>query len=136
MARKAAALIRDTVEPEYRKFADYYSKDYKPKCRASVGISATPQGRDYYALQVRIHTTTTLTPDAKTLLAVVNEALGRGPLPPAEGRLITTPALNVLAIIVVNVLTARQERRRAQAVAPDEATVDQPLIGRTFSCPT
>ena len=64
MKARAATLIRDTVEPEYRKFADYYLKDYKPKCRATVGISATPQGRDYYALQVRIHTTTDLTPDA------------------------------------------------------------------------
>ena len=64
MKARAAALIRETVEPEYRKFADYYLKDYKPNCRATVGISATPQGRDYYALQVRIHTTTDLTPDA------------------------------------------------------------------------
>ncbi|UVO54943.1 DUF885 family protein [Sphingomonas sp. SUN039] len=64
MKARAATLIRDTVEPEYRKFAEYYAKDYKPKCRATVGISATPQGEAYYALQVRIHTTTNLTPDA------------------------------------------------------------------------
>lgn len=63
MKARAATLIQGTVEPEYRKFADYYAKDYKPKCRASVGIAATPQGAAYYALQVRIHTTTTLTPD-------------------------------------------------------------------------
>ena len=63
MKAHAASLIRDTVEPEYRKFADYYLKDYKPHCRTSVGISETPGGRDYYALQVRIHTTTMLTPD-------------------------------------------------------------------------
>lgn len=64
MKARAATLIRNTVEPEYGKFADYYAREYKPKCRTSVGISATPQGRDYYALQVRIHTTTALTPDA------------------------------------------------------------------------
>ncbi len=64
MKARAAALIRGTVEPEYRKFADYYAKDYKPNCRATVGISATPQGSAYYALQVRVHTTTALTPDA------------------------------------------------------------------------
>ena len=64
MKARAATLIRDTVEPEYRKFADYYAREYKPKCRATVGISATPQGAAYYALQVRVHTTTDLTPDA------------------------------------------------------------------------
>jgi uncharacterized protein (DUF885 family) len=60
MKARAGALIRDTVEPEYRAFADYYVKDYKPQCRKTVGISATPQGADYYALQVRVHTTTAL----------------------------------------------------------------------------
>jgi uncharacterized protein (DUF885 family) len=64
MKARAAALIRDTVEPEYRSFADYYAKDYKPKCRQPVGIGATPQGAAYYALQVRSHTTTGLSPDA------------------------------------------------------------------------
>ncbi len=61
---RAKTLIRDTVEPEYRKFAEYYLTSYKPRCRASVGASALPQGREWYALQVRIHTTTSMTPDA------------------------------------------------------------------------
>jgi uncharacterized protein (DUF885 family) len=64
MKARAATLIRDTVEPEYRSFADYYAKDYKSKCRQPVGIGATPQGAAYYALQVRSHTTTGLSPDA------------------------------------------------------------------------
>ena len=78
MKARAATLIRDTVEPEYRRFADYYLKDYKPKCRATVGISATPQGRDYYALQVRIHTTTDLTPDAIHQIGLSEVARIRG----------------------------------------------------------
>jgi uncharacterized protein (DUF885 family) len=61
MGARAADLITNTVEPEYRKFADYYVRDYKPKCRATVGASDLPRGRDYYALQIRIHTTTSLT---------------------------------------------------------------------------
>ncbi len=64
MKARAATLIRNTVEPEYRAFADYYLRDYKPKCRATVGIAAQPQGAAYYALQVRVHTTTGQTPDA------------------------------------------------------------------------
>ncbi|MFM9977128.1 MAG: DUF885 domain-containing protein [Sphingomonadaceae bacterium] len=64
MQARAATLIRDTVEPEYRAFADYYAKDYKPKCRAAVGIGATPQGAQYYQLQIRSHTTTAMTAEA------------------------------------------------------------------------
>ena len=64
MKRRAAALIKDSVEPEYRKFAEYYARDYKPKCRATVGASDLPQGRDYYAQQIRVHTTTDMSADA------------------------------------------------------------------------
>ncbi len=64
MKARATTLIRDTVEPEYRRFADFYAAEYKGKCRSTVGASDLPQGRDFYVLQARIHTTTTLTPDA------------------------------------------------------------------------
>jgi len=64
MKARAATLIQRTVEPEYRKFADYYTRDYKPKCRASVGASDLPQGPAFYALQVRSYTTTTLSAEA------------------------------------------------------------------------
>jgi uncharacterized protein (DUF885 family) len=64
MGARAADLITNTVEPEYTKFADYYTREYKPKCRTTVGASDLPQGRDYYAAQIRSHTTTDLTADA------------------------------------------------------------------------
>jgi uncharacterized protein (DUF885 family) len=64
MQARAKTLIQAVVEPEYRRFADYYAQDYKPKCRATVGAAALPGGAAWYALQVRVHTTTALTPDA------------------------------------------------------------------------
>ncbi len=64
MRAAAATLIKGTVEPEYRKFADYYVRDYKSKCRTTIGASDMPQGRDYYAQQIRVHTTTDLSADA------------------------------------------------------------------------
>ncbi len=60
---QAKALITGTVEPEYRRFADYYRQNYQPHCRPSVGASALPDGARYYAQQVRVHTTTAMTPD-------------------------------------------------------------------------
>ncbi len=64
MQGRARTLITGTVEPEYRTLSAYFAKDYLPRCRATVGASALPQGADWYRLQVRIHTTTDLTPDA------------------------------------------------------------------------
>ena len=63
MQARAKTLIVDVVQPEYRKFADYYTQDYAPKCRKTVGASAMPGGASWYALQARIHTTTGMTPD-------------------------------------------------------------------------
>ena len=40
-----------------------FGRDVLPKCLKATGVSAQPQGRDYYAYLVRYHTTTTQTPD-------------------------------------------------------------------------
>lgn len=63
MKARAVALIRDVLAPEYRTFADFYASEYKPKCRTSVGASAMPDGKAYYAQRAAWHTTTALTPD-------------------------------------------------------------------------
>lgn len=64
MKTRAAAIIIKAVEPEYRKFADYYARDYQPNCRQTIGASDLPQGREYYAAQIRSHTTTDMSADA------------------------------------------------------------------------
>ena len=64
MQGRATALIRDVLAPEYQKFADFYARDYKPKCRKTIGASTLPEGLAYYAFRARSHTTTDLTPDA------------------------------------------------------------------------
>jgi uncharacterized protein (DUF885 family) len=61
---RARNVITGKVNPAYQAFADLYDRDLKAKCRQSVGVSAMPQGADYYAFQVRQQTTTNLTPDA------------------------------------------------------------------------
>ena len=64
MKTRAATIITKSVEPEYRKFADYYARDYKPNCRKTIGASDLPEGREYYAAQIRTHTTTDMSADA------------------------------------------------------------------------
>ncbi len=61
---RAREVIGTKVNPSYQAFADLYDRDLKGKCRQTVGVSAMPQGAEYYAFQVRQQTTTNLTPDA------------------------------------------------------------------------
>ena len=60
---RAKTVITTKINPSYQAFADLYDRDLKAKCRHSVGVSAMPQGREYYAFQVRQQTTTNLTPE-------------------------------------------------------------------------
>ena len=64
MQGRARTLITGTLNPEYRRFADFYAREYAPRCRASVGASALPDGKAWYAYRARAMTTTDMTPDA------------------------------------------------------------------------
>jgi uncharacterized protein (DUF885 family) len=55
--------IGEQILPAYRKLADFIEKEYTPFARTTVGWSQLPEGRPWYALQVRVSTTTDLTPD-------------------------------------------------------------------------
>lgn len=63
MQARAKAVIRDVITPENKAFLAYYLTDYAPKCRKTVGASAMPNGRAWYAYRVGVMTTTDLTPD-------------------------------------------------------------------------
>jgi uncharacterized protein (DUF885 family) len=63
MQARAKTLISDTLNPEYRRFDQFYRTEYAPKCRKTVGASAMPGGADYYAFRARAETTTDLTPE-------------------------------------------------------------------------
>ena len=60
---RAAALVRDRINPSYQAFATLYDTQLASKCRQDVAVSSLPQGKDYYAYLVRLHTTTDRTPD-------------------------------------------------------------------------
>ena len=59
---RAKALIVNVLVPEYRKFDTYYVQDYAPHCRKTIGASTLPDGKAWYAFQVRLMTTTDKTP--------------------------------------------------------------------------
>jgi uncharacterized protein (DUF885 family) len=60
---RAKTLITGTLNPEYKRFYDFYRAEYAPKCRKTVGASAMPRGAEWYAFRTRAETTTDLTPE-------------------------------------------------------------------------
>ena len=60
---RARSVISGKINPAFQSWAEVYRSEIAGKCRQSVGISALPQGKDYYAFLVRQQTTTDLTPD-------------------------------------------------------------------------
>ncbi|MDE1887411.1 MAG: DUF885 domain-containing protein, partial [Gammaproteobacteria bacterium] len=59
----AKTAIADVVVPAYRKLQQYYDNDYLPHCRKTIAAEALPNGKAYYAYQVRQYTTTDMTPE-------------------------------------------------------------------------
>lgn len=59
----AKTAIADVVVSAYRKLQQYYDNDYLPHCRKTIAAEALPNGKAYYAFQVRQYTTTDMTPE-------------------------------------------------------------------------
>jgi len=59
----ARSAIRQTVLPAYRKLAAYFNDVYLPASRDTIGLSALPNGKEWYELRARQFTTTQMTPD-------------------------------------------------------------------------
>ncbi len=57
------ARIAEDVLPAYRRLRDFVRDEYLPRCRDTVGWSALPDGRAWYAFRVKEATTTDLAPD-------------------------------------------------------------------------
>lgn len=51
-------LIGERVIPAYRRLHEFVRDEYLPKCRASVGLGALPDGARWYAFLARAYTTT------------------------------------------------------------------------------
>jgi uncharacterized protein (DUF885 family) len=61
--RKAAAtILKEKVVPAYAKLHAFFVKKYLPNTRESIAISDLPDGKAWYAHNVRTTTTTSLTP--------------------------------------------------------------------------
>jgi len=60
LRREAISVIDADVLPAYRDFEDFLAFEYVPACPLTVGIGATPQGKELYKFLIRKFTTTNL----------------------------------------------------------------------------
>lgn len=58
------AAITQSVVPAYGTFLAFFTNEYRPRARASIGASELPDGRDYYRWLVRHFTTLDVSPDS------------------------------------------------------------------------
>lgn len=55
---KAAKIsINEIVVPQFKKIKKFFEKEYYPKTRTKIGISSTPNGKDYYQNRINYYTT-------------------------------------------------------------------------------
>ena len=58
------ALVREKMAPAHRRLLGFMRDTYLPASRATVGLSAIPGGKAWYAFEAKSSTTTDLTPEA------------------------------------------------------------------------
>jgi uncharacterized protein (DUF885 family) len=57
------AAVEQAVKPTQRKLVAFFERDYLPHARSRLGASSLPDGRAWYAFEVRRSTTTNMKPD-------------------------------------------------------------------------
>jgi uncharacterized protein (DUF885 family) len=62
LAAAARDTVRDGVVPAYRRFKDFFVKEYLPASFDQVGVWQMPDGDEFYAYRARLFTTTSMTP--------------------------------------------------------------------------
>jgi uncharacterized protein (DUF885 family) len=60
---EGVAAVEQAVKPAQRKLVSFFEHDYVPHARTQLGASSLPDGRAWYAFQVRRSTTTDMKPD-------------------------------------------------------------------------
>ncbi|MBV8520181.1 MAG: DUF885 domain-containing protein [Acidobacteria bacterium] len=63
LQKEAATVLRNDVLPAIQRLHKFWADEYFPKTRESIALSSIPQGKEWYAYQIRTQTTTKLSAD-------------------------------------------------------------------------
>ncbi len=58
----AISIYTNSIKPSYQKLHTFFSEEYLPKTRETLALSELPNGKEWYAFNIRQTTTTNLTP--------------------------------------------------------------------------
>ena len=72
------SAIEQRLQPAMAKLVKFIETEYLPACRSSAGIDALPNGKNWYAFNVRSQTTTTMNPEEIHALGLKEVARIRG----------------------------------------------------------
>ena len=63
LRNRGRQVLADAVLPAYQELHRFWTEQYFPNTRDTIALSALPDGADWYAYNVKVQTTTDLTPD-------------------------------------------------------------------------
>ena len=86
LAQTAERLIRDSVQPAYRRLKDFVVGTYLPAAPTEVGIGRWPDGEKIYAFCARLNTTTDITADQAHQLGLSEVARIRSEMEAVKAR--------------------------------------------------
>ena len=86
LAQTAERLVRERVQPAYRRLRDFLVGTYLPAAPAEVGVGRWPDGERFYAFCVRLYTTTDITAEQAHQLGLSEVARIRAELEAVKAR--------------------------------------------------
>ncbi|WP_372761463.1 DUF885 family protein [Pseudoalteromonas sp.] len=78
LQQQAQRIISEQVITAYQDYYTFFTEQYQPGARSSIGISATPNGAAFYANRAKHYTTTDMTPKQIHELGLAEVARIRG----------------------------------------------------------
>tara|TARA_R110002126_G_scaffold77688_5_gene193540 strand:+ start:5806 stop:7584 length:1779 start_codon:yes stop_codon:yes gene_type:complete len=62
LQQRAKVVLKNKVIPAYKAYLTFFTEQYQPGARTSIGISETPNGKAFYKNRAKHYTTTDMTP--------------------------------------------------------------------------
>ncbi|MBB1351195.1 MULTISPECIES: DUF885 family protein [unclassified Pseudoalteromonas] len=62
LQQRAKVVLKNKVIPAYKGYLTFFTEQYQPGARTSIGISETPNGKAFYKNRAKHYTTTDMTP--------------------------------------------------------------------------
>ncbi|ETN93852.1 DUF885 domain-containing protein [Zhouia amylolytica] len=59
LQQAALKVVKDSVVPSFKRIKEFFENEYIPNARKAIGVSARPNGKDFYQNRINYYTTST-----------------------------------------------------------------------------